>query len=217
MAERCWWRDASYLSSSWGLRELCCVPQGPGGWSPIATMEICSLKPLAFVDSFPFLDSHPRNLLMFCEFTGDGGFLLLSAFTNKADPGEHIWSLGPISHHTWRRPKANSDTLLDWYPQTQGTHLPPITYLFTGLGFTGGSVGSALSLQCKRPRFDLWVRKVPWRRKRQPAPVFLPGKSHGQRGLVGCSPWGHKEQNMTEWLSHHHRFFRVELLKILVS
>ena len=30
-----------------------------------------------------------------------------------------------------------------------------------------------------------------WRRKRQPTPVFLPGKSHGQRSLVGCSPWGH--------------------------
>ena len=37
-----------------------------------------------------------------------------------------------------------------------------------------------------------WVRKIPWRRKWQPIPVFLPGKSHGERGLVGYSPWGHK-------------------------
>ena len=36
------------------------------------------------------------------------------------------------------------------------------------------------------------VRKIPWRRKWQPTPVFLPGKSHGQRSLVGYSPWGHK-------------------------
>ena len=37
-----------------------------------------------------------------------------------------------------------------------------------------------------------------WRRKWQPTPVFLPGESHGQRGLVGYSPWGHKELDMTE-------------------
>ena len=41
-----------------------------------------------------------------------------------------------------------------------------------------------------RPRFDPWVGKVPWRRKCQPTPVFLPGKSHGQRSLVDYSPWG---------------------------
>ena len=35
--------------------------------------------------------------------------------------------------------------------------------------------------------------KIPWRRKWQPTPVFLPGESHGQRNLVGYSPWGRKE------------------------
>ena len=39
---------------------------------------------------------------------------------------------------------------------------------------------------------------LPWKRKRQPTPVFLPGKSHGQRSLVSYSPWGHKELDMTE-------------------
>ena len=37
-----------------------------------------------------------------------------------------------------------------------------------------------------------WVTKIPWRRERQPTPVFLPGKSHGQRSLAGYSPGGHK-------------------------
>ena len=46
--------------------------------------------------------------------------------------------------------------------------------------------------QCRRHWFDPWVRKVLWRRKWQPTPVVLPGKSHGQRSLVGYSPWGHK-------------------------
>ena len=40
----------------------------------------------------------------------------------------------------------------------------------------------------RRLGFDLWVRKIPWRRARQLTPVFLPGKSHGQRSLVGYSP-----------------------------
>ena len=40
--------------------------------------------------------------------------------------------------------------------------------------------------------FDSWVGKIPWRKKWQHIPVFLPGKSHGQRSLVGYSPWGHK-------------------------
>ena len=50
-------------------------------------------------------------------------------------------------------------------------------------------------------RFYPWVRKIPWRRAWQPTPVFLPGKPHGQRSLVGYSPWGCKELDMTEWLS----------------
>ena len=50
--------------------------------------------------------------------------------------------------------------------------------------------------------FDLWVRKFPWRRKWQPTPVFLPGKSHGQRSLVGYSPYGCKESDTTEVTQH---------------
>ena len=48
--------------------------------------------------------------------------------------------------------------------------------------------------------FDPSVRKIPWRQKWQPTPVFLPGESHGQRSLAGYSPWGCKESDMTEWL-----------------
>ena len=47
-------------------------------------------------------------------------------------------------------------------------------------------------------------QEVPWRRKWQPTPVFLPEKSHGQRNLVGNSPWGCKESNMTEHIPHTH-------------
>ena len=43
-----------------------------------------------------------------------------------------------------------------------------------------------------------WLEKLPWRRKCQPTPGFLPGKSHGQRRLEGYSPWGHNESDMAE-------------------
>ena len=48
---------------------------------------------------------------------------------------------------------------------------------------------------------DPWDGKIPWRRKWQPTPVSLPGISHGQRSLVGCNPWGHKELGKTEQLT----------------
>ena len=46
--------------------------------------------------------------------------------------------------------------------------------------------------------FDPWVGKIPWRRKQQPTPVFLPGKFHEQRSLAGYHPWGRKELDMTD-------------------
>ena len=51
--------------------------------------------------------------------------------------------------------------------------------------------------------FDPWVGKIPWRRKWQPTPVSLPGKSHGQKSLMGYNPWAHKESDTTERLSTH--------------
>ena len=54
--------------------------------------------------------------------------------------------------------------------------------------------------RCKRHSFSLWIRKIPWGRAWLPTPVFLPGEFHGQRNLVGYSPWGHKESDTTERL-----------------
>jgi len=47
-----------------------------------------------------------------------------------------------------------------------------------------------ICLQRGRPGFDPWVGKIPWGREWLPIPVFLPGELHGQRSLVGYSPWG---------------------------
>ena len=59
-------------------------------------------------------------------------------------------------------------------------------------GCPGGASGKESGCQCrkcKRRGFDSWVKKIPWRRKWQPTPVFLPGKSHGQRSMAGSGPW----------------------------
>ena len=66
------------------------------------------------------------------------------------------------------------------------------TYTYVGFGLPWWLSGKESSRQCWRGRFNPCVRKIPWRRKRQSTPVFLPGKSHGQGSLVGYSPWGHK-------------------------
>ena len=54
---------------------------------------------------------------------------------------------------------------------------------------------SALQIRSSIPFF--------WRRRWHPTPVLLPGKSHGWRSLVGCSPWGREESDTTEWLQFH--------------
>ena len=64
-----------------------------------------------------------------------------------------------------------------------------------------GAQQQGIHLQCKRPRFDPWVRKIPWRRERPPTPDFLPGESHGQRSLAGFSPWVHRESDTAAWLN----------------
>ena len=71
-------------------------------------------------------------------------------------------------------------------------------------GFPGGASDKESTCQCRRCKrwgFDCWVGKIPW--NWQPAPVFLPRKFHGQRSLVGYSPWGCKLSDMTEWLNTH--------------
>ena len=66
--------------------------------------------------------------------------------------------------------------------------------------------GEESTCQCRRHSrhgFNPWVGKIPWRGKWQATPVFLPGKSHGQRSLMGYSPWGCTESDTTEQLSTH--------------
>ena len=63
--------------------------------------------------------------------------------------------------------------------------------------------------ELQETQFDPWDGNIPCRRKWEATPVFLPGKSHGQRSLVSSSPWSHKETDTTE---HTHTLFMNTVL-----
>ena len=79
-------------------------------------------------------------------------------------------------------------------------------------GFPGGSRIKKIHLPSRRHGFDSWVRKIPWRRKWQLTPVFLPRKFHGQRSLMDYSPWGPKELDTTERAHVHPYTYTQNLL-----
>ena len=81
--------------------------------------------------------------------------------------------------------------------------------IFYKMGFHGGSVSKESTCQCRKHRFNSWVRKIPWKRRWQPTPVFLSGKPHGQRSLAGYSPWGRNESDTTERLTQNQGVHRV--------
>ena len=72
--------------------------------------------------------------------------------------------------------------------------------------------GQESACQCRRSKrhgFHPWVVKIPWRRKWQPTPVFLPGKLYEQRSLTVYSPWSHKESDITEPVHANTHFNKI--------
>ena len=95
-----------------------------------------------------------------------------------------------------------------WCPKRLGTTV--LSHYFKKIiethSFPKWLSGKESACQCRRCRrlgFDCWARKIPWRRKWQPTPEFLLGKSHGQRSLAGYSSWSQKESDSTEHTCTH--------------
>ena len=125
------------------------------------------------------------------------------------------FSLKSVKQHKWKK-ILHSDVILTKHPHIHFI-LPSVSkvvvemniFLFNKLFFfpIWAYPASLVAQSVKNLRavqetgFDPWGGKIPWRRKWQPTPVSLPGKSHGQRSLVGCSPWGFKESGTTERLT----------------
>ena len=99
----------------------------------------------------------------------------------------------PVSQlFAWGGQSTGVSALASWI-------LTVLYFFFTIL--PGWLSGKESACQCRRHRrleFSPWVGKTPWRRKWQPTPVFLPGEFHGQRSLVGYSPWSRKESDTIE-------------------
>ena len=116
-------------------------------------------------------------------------------------PGFHLWSgkLDPASNAVWEKKSLISGGHLDplgqkhlchvlnLYSLTLGELIVTNYLLNTRQGFPWWLSGKEFTCQCRRHGFDSWVWKIPGRKKYKNTPVFLPGKSHGQRSLVGYS------------------------------
>ena len=88
---------------------------------------------------------------------------------------------------------------LEWLQQSCDSLRMKLAF---NIRWRSGKESSCQGRRCKRHRFDPWVGKIPWRRKRQSTSIFLLGKFHGQMSLVVYSPWGHKELD-SNWVPEH--------------
>ena len=114
----------------------------------------------------------PFHFSLSCTGEGNGNPLQCSCLEIPRDRGAWWAAVSGVAQSRTRLKRLSSSS---WFSS-----------------FPGGSVykeSTCRCRRCKRPKFDPWVRKIPWRRKWQPTPVFLPGESHGQRSLAGYSPW----------------------------
>ena len=106
-----------------------------------------------------------------------------------------IWKYSDVGKDWRQEDKGTTENeMVGWHYQLDGHEFEQ------ALGMLPSWLrGLSVCLQCRRPGYP-WVGKIPWRRKWQPTPVFLPGESHGQRRRAGYSPWRRKESDMTERL-----------------
>ena len=119
-----------------------------------------------------------------CTGEGNGNPLQCSCLENPRDGGAWWAAVSGVAQS-----------------QTRLKRLSSSSSSMISMGFPAGSSGKEPTCQCrgyKRCRFDPWVGKIHWRRTWQPTPPFWPGESLGQRSLVGCSSWSHKEWDTSE-------------------
>ena len=116
-------------------------------------------------------------------------------YKSRGDPGPRQ-DVGPTSSEGWgtrqNLKKKVKVKRQDWHSSGLWGHFP------------WWLRGKESACQCRRHHSDPWTRKIPWRRKWQSTPVFLPGKSYGQRSLASYSPWDCKDSDTAEQLNHTH-------------
>ena len=167
--------DVSFLSTDNWIFPVC--SQG------LSSVPACGERHNSSVSSFSYKGNNPMTkVLVIRHLAGAGGkgeILIINRCLFCMHKSNSLEALTKTRYHEWG--------IIN--PILQRKDSP------------GGASGKKSAHQCRRPKrrgFDPWVANIPWSRKWQCAPVFLPGESHGQRSLVGYSPWGHKESYMTE-------------------
>ena len=103
----------------------------------------------------------------------------------------------PISS-LWLKRVFSKNSSSKGFHYSKGRHSSYLALYVVNEGLPRWLNGKESACQFRRLEFEPWVRKILWRRKWQPIPVFLPGESHAQRNLAGYSPWGCKESDITE-------------------
>ena len=127
---------------------------------------------------------------------------------DSVSPGERSWeaqvglgewfSCVPASHLVVPPASTQPSSLPLWIPEVQtcGSWKPVLWLLriwgniFSRARLPRWLSGKESTCQCRRHRFDSWSRNIPWNRKWQPTPAFLPGEPYGERNLAGYSLWG---------------------------
>ena len=139
---------------------------------------------------------------------------LLTSTLSEAAPQSSLWGVSSplVLSKPPKRPKTHSSHIVHFYFSQQfrycSFHLEQEeneAVRLTCSGLENQSIaelpwwlsGKESACQCRTHGFEPWVWKIFWRKKWQPTPVFLYGKSQGQRSLAGYSPWGRKESDMT--------------------
>ena len=119
---------------------------------------------------------------------GHGNPLQYPSLENPTDGGAQWARVHGVAESDTAK-YTHTDTVRVYKSQTPNLSFPQVLFhslirytqlpLFViFMGFSGGSDGKEAACQCRKPRFDLWVRKIPWRRAWRPTPGFLPGASH---------------------------------------
>ena len=153
-------------------------------FSQISVCSLCifiSQSPLLTYDGGPISSSHKPNRAHFQRTT-----------QTPPSPAYRPTSILP--------PVVHSCSQLSW-AEKDGKTQNNMQQCTLQWGLPRWLSGREATCQCGRRRFEPWAGKSPWRRELQSTPIFLPGKSHGQRSLAGYGSWGRKESDTTERLS----------------
>ena len=140
------------------------------------------------------------ELLKICTGEGNGTPLQYSCLENPMDGGAWKAAVHGVAKSRTRLSDFTFTFHFHALEKEMVTHSSVLAWRIPGTGQPSGLPPSMGSHRVGHDWRDLAVaaaRYVPWRRKWRPTPVFLPGEPHGQRSLVGYSPWDHKESDTT--------------------